>query len=220
MIRGEWKPRDGQHSDNAQENVEQKNETEDRMLVEDDEESSSEDEAQELDLEEVEKTPKPGVRSLHPVSPPRGGGHRTAGANASADVDALAEGISSLTLVPSSVRFGRGGRGGGLGLGTRGRGRGGRGGIVPPQGMGGSHQRSASASSVPDTGEAGGARTRGRGGRKSGKGHKVSTSIGTGMEIDVGGSGAGGGDVVLLLPGGEQGGRGGRGKRDTRRGVN
>ncbi len=220
MIRREWKPRDSPTPGKADGKVGEKDNSGDRMMVEGEEESPSEgeEEDQEPDMEELEKTPKPGVRSLHPVSPPRGGGHHTANTNASADVDALAEGISSLSLIPSSVRFGRGGRGGGLGLGTRGRGRGGRGGVVPPQDAGGGHQRSASASSVPDTAGVGGTSTRGRGGKKGGKGHRVTASIGSGMEVDV--SGVEGGEVVLLPPGGGQNRRGGRGKRDTRRGVN
>lgn len=214
MIRREWKPRGVQDQKKGKERGEEKDR--DRMVVEDSDgdEDSSEEEVQEADVEELEKTPRPNVRSLHPASPPRATNTR-AGANA--DVDALAEGMSSLSLVPSSIRFGRGGRGGGLG--ARGRGRGGRGGIVPPQGTTSSgHQRSASTSSVTESGQlgAGGAGGgRGRRGRK-GKGHRVSASIGTGMEVDV--SGGEGSDVVLLPPAGHASGERGRGSRGRKGG--
>jgi hypothetical protein len=222
MIRGEWKPRDNE--DTKPKNVKEIGEKKtggDRMVVEeddDDEESSNEEEAEGVDMEELERTPKPGVRPLHPASPPKSG---TAKADASGDVDALAEGMSSLTLIPSSVRFGRGARAGGLG--TRGGGRGGRGGIVPPQAVqnSGGHQRRASTSSVTETRQlaSGGAGNAGRKGQegKRGKGHRTSASIGTGAEMDI--SGGDGGDIVLIPPAAASGpgrGRGGRGKRGGR----
>ncbi|KAJ3569200.1 hypothetical protein NP233_g5207 [Leucocoprinus birnbaumii] len=191
MIRGEWKPRT---------KVKEKAGEVDRMVVEEDEDSSSEEDeeaVEEVDMDELERTPRPGARPLHPASPPK-----------TSDVDALAEGMSSLTLIPSSIRFGRGGRGGGLGI--KGRGRGGRGGVVPPQVINsnsGGHQRSTSTSSITETkqlqgasGAPGGGNARGRGGKK-GKGHRTSASIG--MEMDV--SAGEGGDVVLLPPAGASG---------------
>ncbi|KAF9454390.1 hypothetical protein P691DRAFT_808524 [Macrolepiota fuliginosa MF-IS2] len=235
MIRGEWKPRDSQDQKKGKGKAGGGG---DKMVVEEDddedeEKTSSGEEAPEVDMEELERTPRPNTRPLHPISPPRAGNtNANTKPSTNTDVDALAEGMSSLTLIPSSIRFGRGARGGGLG--TKGRGRGGRGGIVPPQssgtaggGTGHSHQRRASMSSVTTTDTAqmgaGGTGTsggRGRGGRK-GKGHRVSASIGTGMEMDVSGGGEGG-DVVLLPPtghtrGGERG-RGGRGKKGGRGG--
>lgn len=219
MVRGEWKPRD-QKKDKAKDRG-------DSMIVEDDEdedESLGEEEVEEVDMEELERTPRPNVKSLHPVSPPRGANVKT---SASAEVDALAEGMSSLTLVPSSIRFGRGGRGGGLGV--RGRGRGGRGGVIPPprnadSGGGGGHQRSASASSITNVTQLGvsgsGSRgSRGRGAKRGGKGHRVTASVGAAVEMDVS---EGGGDVVLLPPGATTiggRGRGGRGRRGGRGGA-
>lgn len=194
MVRGEWKARD-----------EKKKQVKDggNMAVDDNEEeeeggdSSSEEEVKEADIEESEKTPKPTVRPLHPVSPPR---DANAKSSASMAVDALADGMSSLSLVPSSVRFGRGGRGGGLGV--RVRGRGGRGGIVPPQqytgpgGSGGGHQKSASMSdSTTSTKPSGG---RGRGSKRAGgRGHRSTTSVGEAVSMQVSKKG---GDVILLPP--------------------
>lgn len=217
MVRGEWKPRD--KDDTKPKKGKGKTDTGDKMLVEndDDDESPSEEEedpVQEVDMEELERTPKPGVRTLHPTSPPKSGGVKS-------DVDALADGMSSLSLIPSSIRFGRGGRGGGLGV--RGRGRGGRGGIVPPQGAvpnTGGHQRSTSSSSATDAKQLGASGSgRGRGGKK-GKGHRTNASIGTGMEMDV--PGGEGGDPVVLPPAGaskaERGRGSGRGKRGSGKG--
>jgi hypothetical protein len=212
MIRGEWKPRnDGEKKD--QDKAEEK----DRMMVEDDnderEESLSNEGVEEVDMEELERTPRPGVRALHPASPPRSGNARI---NANADVEALAEGMSSLTLVPNSIRFGRGGRGGGLGV--KGRGRGGRGGILPPQANHGGvgHQRRASTTSATDPRQLGTEGTGSTGKGRKGKGHKVSASIGTGMEMDI--SGGKGGDVVLLPPSGERA-TGNHGKRTGKGGF-
>ena len=192
MIRGNWKPRD----------LEKKEEEGDRMILQntdEDDKGSSE----EVDMEELEKTPKPDVRPLHPDdSLSRSGETRS---NVSADVDVLAEGMSSLALIPSSIRFGRGSRGGGLG--TRGRGRG----WNPPSDAG----NMSTVGSATDTRQAGGKE---RGGRRGKGHHRVGASNGTGMEMDVPSGGAG--NVVLLSPEGasraERGRGSSRGKKEDR----
>lgn len=180
MIRGSWKPRD----------LEKKEEG-DRMILEntnEDDKSSSE----EVDMEDSEKTPKPGVRSLRPDdSLSRSGDTRS---NVSADVDVLAEGMSSLALIPSSVRFGRGSRGGGWGA----RGRGG----------GWNSPSDAGNTSTVDTRQAGG---KDRGGRRAKGHHRVGASNGTGMQIDVPSGGAG--DVASRT---ERGRGSSRGKKEDR----
>jgi len=103
MIRGNWKPRDLE-----------KEEEGGRMVLE----NTDEDVKGSSEEVDMEKTPKPGVQPLRPDD----SFPRYTRSNLSADVDALAEGMSSLALIPSSVRFGRGSRGGGLV--ARGRGRG------------------------------------------------------------------------------------------------
>lgn len=125
-------------------------------------------------------------------------------------MDALAEGVSSLSLVPSSIRFGRGGRG--KSLGVRVRGRGGRGGIVPPQhvspGSGGGHQKSASMSDSNMSATPSGA-GRGRGAKRAGgRGHRLTTSVGgsTGTHKSEAG-----GEVVLVPSATGQENRGKRG---------
>jgi hypothetical protein len=192
MVRSEWKPRDDKKKQTKDEG--------ENMAVDDNEEedSSSEEEVKGADIDESEKTPKPTIRPLHPVSPPRNANVKP---GASMEVDALADGMSSLSLVPSSIRFGRGGRGGGLGV--RGRGRGGRGGIVPPQqyaasgGSGGGHQKSASMSDST-TSTKSSASGRGRGSKRAGsRGHRSTTSVGGGASMQVSDAG---GDVVLLPP--------------------
>src|SRR5690349_5558082 len=61
MIRGEWKPRDGEDRKKDQGKTEDK----DRMAVEDDnddgDESPSNEEIEEVDMEELERTPRPGI---------------------------------------------------------------------------------------------------------------------------------------------------------------
>lgn len=193
MIRGEWKPRD---LDTKTKKLE--NNDDDKMMMEsadDDDENSSE----EVDMEELEKTPKPGVRPLHPASPPRSGDAKS---NVSVDVDGLAEGMSSLALVPSSIRFGRGSRGGGLG--ARGRGKGGRGGTL--SGAVNTNTGPSATDAKPiGAGKEGG---EDRGGKKM-KGYRVGG--GTRMETDA--SSGGTGDVGSRT---ERGRGFGRGKRDDR----
>jgi len=202
MIRGNWKSRDLEKKEEEEEEEES-----DRMILEntnEDDKSSNE----EVDMEELEKTPKPGVRSLRPDdSISRSGDTRS---NVSADVDVLAEGMSSLALIPSSVRFGRGSRGGGWG--TRGRGRG----WNPSSDAG----NMSTIGSATDTRQAGANATSGkdRGGRRAKGHHRVGASNGTRMQIDVPSRGAG--DVVLLPPEGasrtERGRGSSRGKKEDR----
>jgi len=190
MIRGNWKPRDLEKKKEEEEEEEGG-----RMILEntnEDDKSSSE----EVDMEDSEKTPKPGVRSLRPDdSLSRSGDTRS---NVSADVDVLAEGMSSLALIPSSVRFGRGSRGGGWG--TRGRGRG----WNSPSDAG----NTSTVGSATDTRQAGG---KDRGGRRAKGHHRVGASNGTGMQIDVPSGGAG--DVASRT---ERGRGSSRGKKEDR----
>lgn len=195
MIRGNWKPRDLEKEEEEGKG--------DRMILEnpdEDDKSSSE----EVDMEELEKTPKPTVRPLRPDdSLSRSGDTRS---NVSADVDALAEGMSSLALIPSSIRFGRGSRGGGLGARGRGRGE-----IGIPSDAG----NMSTVGLVTDTRQAG---AKDRGGRRAKGHHRVGASSGIGMEIDAPSGGAG--DAVLLSPEGasrtERGRGSSRGKKEDR----
>lgn len=117
MIRGTWKPRDNQNQ--------QKDSEDDEMVMdEDDEEDTDESEEEESssgDEQNGQETPKirhhqeleeiPNARSLY--SPPRRGNGK-AQATADTDVDKLTSSINSLSLVPPSIRFGRGGKNGGF----------------------------------------------------------------------------------------------------------
>jgi hypothetical protein len=118
MIRGTWKPRDN--------DKEQKDSEDDEMVVDEDDEGEDSDEGENEesssgDEQNGEETPKirhhqeleeiPTARSLH--SPPRRGNGK-AQAAADRDMDKLASSINSLSLVPPSIRFGRGGKNGGF----------------------------------------------------------------------------------------------------------
>lgn len=116
MIRGTWKPRDNKD--------EQKDSEDDEMAVDEDEEDSEDGEDEESssgDEQNGEATPKirhhqeleeiPTTRAIH--SPPRRG-NGTAQTAADHDVDKLVNSINSLSLVPPSIRFGRGGKNGGF----------------------------------------------------------------------------------------------------------
>ncbi|KAG0697928.1 hypothetical protein DFH29DRAFT_943965 [Suillus ampliporus] len=116
MIRGTWKPRDNKD--------EQKDSEDDEMAVDQDEEDSEDGEDEESssgDEQNGEATPKirhhqeleeiPTTRAIH--SPPRRG-NGTAQTAADHDVDKLVNSINSLSLVPPSIRFGRGGKNGGF----------------------------------------------------------------------------------------------------------
>ncbi|KAI6023791.1 hypothetical protein BKA83DRAFT_31057 [Pisolithus microcarpus] len=110
MVRGKWKPR----------------ESEDEMELDGD----SEEEVEEEEEEEEEKesdydgdaTPK--VSQLHdfdvasPATTPRmataQSPRQSVTQQSSAEVEKLAQSMTSLSLVPSSIRFGRGGKGGGF----------------------------------------------------------------------------------------------------------
>ncbi|OAX35416.1 hypothetical protein K503DRAFT_868289 [Rhizopogon vinicolor AM-OR11-026] len=114
MIRGTWKPRENEK--------EQKDSEDDEMAVDEDEDDSDEGEDEESsDEQNGEETPKirhhqeleeiPTARSIH--SPPRRGNGKVQAA-ADRDMDKLASSINSLSLVPPSIRFGRGGKNGGF----------------------------------------------------------------------------------------------------------
>ncbi|KAG1747968.1 uncharacterized protein EDB91DRAFT_1115738 [Suillus paluster] len=117
MIRGTWKPRDNKN--------EQKDSEDDEMVVDEDEDEDSnegeDEESSSEDEQNGEATPKirhhqeleeiPITRAVH--SPPRRGSGAAQTA-ADCDVDKLANSINSLSLVPPSIRFGRGGKNGGF----------------------------------------------------------------------------------------------------------
>jgi len=122
MIRGTWKPRDNSKGNEA--------ETEEKGNMEVDSDSGSEGGEEEEDgdgddLDEVgggEETPKAryndGSNTRSPAVSPRPTSPRHLSVRASSlshgQVDDLAQSMSSLSLVPPSIRFGRGGKGGGF----------------------------------------------------------------------------------------------------------
>ncbi|KAF9224166.1 hypothetical protein BS17DRAFT_753225 [Gyrodon lividus] len=115
MIRGTWKPRDT----GVQEKVKAR---EGNMEVDSDSEDEEEEEGDDSEDDEEEggeETPKVRhhdttyVRS--PATSPKPPSPRqTGGRQASTPVDELAHSMSSLSLVPASIRFGRGGKSGGF----------------------------------------------------------------------------------------------------------
>lgn len=121
MIRGIWKPRD---NDKGQENK-----TEEKENIEVDSQSNSEEEdgeeEDEEDFDEVEggeETPKAryngGSNARSPAVSPKPPSPRQSSVRQSSlshgRVDDLAQSMSSLSLVPPAIRFGRGGRSGGF----------------------------------------------------------------------------------------------------------
>lgn len=114
MIRGTWKPRD---------NKNEKDSEDDEMVIdEDEEEDSDEGETEESssgDEQNGEATPKirhhqelEEIPTRTAISPRRGNGAVQTAADH--DIDKLANSINSLSLVPPSIRFGRGGKNGGF----------------------------------------------------------------------------------------------------------
>ncbi|KAL4072873.1 hypothetical protein V8B97DRAFT_269759 [Scleroderma yunnanense] len=122
MIRGKWKPR----QDNGNTKVDQGNkeeEEEEEMEVDDDSDNSDEEEeAEESSDYEGEATPR--VSQLHdfeagsPATTPRmptmQSPLQSSTQEPTAEVDKLAQSMTSLSLVPSTIRFGRGGKNGGF----------------------------------------------------------------------------------------------------------
>lgn len=107
MIRGTWKPRDNQK--------EQKDSEDDDMALDEDDEEEDSDESEESssgDEQNGEETPK--IRNHQELEeiPRRGNGKVQA--TTDRDIDKLASSINSLSLVPPSIRFGRGGKNGGF----------------------------------------------------------------------------------------------------------
>ncbi|KAG1738972.1 hypothetical protein EDB19DRAFT_1712202 [Suillus lakei] len=115
MIRGTWKPRDNK--------TEEKDSEDDEMIIDEDEEDGDEGEDEESssgDEQNGEATPKirhhqelEEIPTRAAISPPRRGNGAVQTA-ASHDVDKLANSMNSLSLVPPSIRFGRGGKNGGF----------------------------------------------------------------------------------------------------------
>lgn len=66
MVRREWKPREGEQNKHTKD--EGGGMTVDHNEEEEVEDSSSEEEVKEVDMEESEKTPRPTIKPLHPVS--------------------------------------------------------------------------------------------------------------------------------------------------------
>lgn len=119
MIRGTWKPRD---NDNEHET---KTAEKENMEVDSDSDSEEEEEeGEEGDLDEAggEETPKAryndGSNTRSPAVSPKPPSPRQSSARASSlshgRVDDLAQSLSSLSLVPPAIRFGRGGKSGGF----------------------------------------------------------------------------------------------------------
>ncbi|TFY67020.1 hypothetical protein EVG20_g4100 [Dentipellis fragilis] len=110
LIRGTWKAREGQEK-NGQDD-------------EDDEDGDEDEEEADMPIDEDrELSPTPKERKQQQQVPParpapgRGKPEEAAvAADADKALDALTSNMSSLSLVPSSVRFGRGGKGSGMGF--------------------------------------------------------------------------------------------------------
>lgn len=129
LIRKEWKTREENDKGGKKGGVVDMNHRarDDKMAVDDDEDDDDEDEDEEEEEEEeeadLEATPRMlprrtiGVHSPQLSSPPDGEGR-------SNDLTNLTESLNSLTIVPNSIRFGRGGKSGGFIPRGRGRGRG------------------------------------------------------------------------------------------------
>ena len=119
MIRGTWKPRDSSKGNETETEERGKMEVDSGSNSEEDEDGDSED----LDeAEGGEETPKArhndGSSARSPAVSPQPSSPRHLSARASSlshgRVDDLAQSMSSLSLVPPSIRFGRGGKGGGF----------------------------------------------------------------------------------------------------------
>jgi hypothetical protein len=173
MIRGTWKPRDnskGQESKTAErerENMEVDSDNEDEGEDAEQEDDGDEDEdGEDFDEQEGgEETPKArynnGSNARSPAVSPKPPSPRQSSVRPSSlaygGVDDLAQSMSSLSLVPPAIRFGRGGKSGGFmhpelhnpqvlrgNFGPRGRGRGRIAAHVHPHtghGRGGGHPR-------------------------------------------------------------------------------
>jgi len=143
MIRKEWKPRE-------EKNPEKTGHREDKMDMDEDEdgedeedENENEEDEQEDNSADLEATPRmlPRTTGIHSpnssVSSSKSNRHHhDVLTDSHAGLEALANSMESLSLVPDSVRFGRGGKNPGFGpmrppYRGRPRGRGGRGGITP-----------------------------------------------------------------------------------------
>jgi len=103
LVRGTWKPRDAANGGGGRDHVDENSDDEDR-----DEDGMDEDEHE---ADKQSRKPYTPAKNTAPraasVSSPPGAQKPVA---ASADVDALANNMSALSLVPASVRFGRGAR--------------------------------------------------------------------------------------------------------------
>ncbi|KAF8840407.1 hypothetical protein BDN67DRAFT_968598 [Paxillus ammoniavirescens] len=114
MIRGTWKPRE-----NKVQGVDKGLERDMEVDSDSEEEEEEGDGSDSDDEESGEETPK--VRNNHdvhvrsPATSPKPPSPRQSGVRqSSAPVDELAHSMSSLSLIPSSIRFGRGGKSGGF----------------------------------------------------------------------------------------------------------
>ena len=126
MIRGTWKPRDdgkGQgtktkEKENMEVDADSDSEEEDAEEEEEDEDGDGED----LEEEGGKETPKArynnGSNARSPAVSPKPPSPRQSSVRPSSlshgGVDDLAQSMSSLSLVPPAIRFGRGGKGGGF----------------------------------------------------------------------------------------------------------
>lgn len=126
LIRKEWKTR-GKEEGGVVDTKSHRASRDDEMAVDDEDDDDDEDEDDEEEEEEEEEAGEATPRMLpqrtigvhSPQLPPH---DRDAGSN---DLTNLAESLSSLSIVPNSIRFGRGGKSGGfISRGGRGRGRG------------------------------------------------------------------------------------------------
>lgn len=116
MIRGTWKPRDDSKGHDH------KTEEKENMEVDSDSEEEDEDGEDFDEGEEGEETPKArhndGSNARSPAVSPKPSSPRQSNVRSSSlsygQVDDLAQSMSSLSLVPPAIRFGRGGKGGGF----------------------------------------------------------------------------------------------------------
>ena len=134
LIRKEWKTREENDKGGKEGGVDMNHRGNDKMAVDDedddDEGDDEDDEEEEAEEEEpdLEATPRMLPRRTIGVhSPPLSSQPETHDRDVNGDLTNLTETLNSLSIVPNSIRFGRGGKSGGFIPRGRGRGKHGRG---------------------------------------------------------------------------------------------
>lgn len=121
LIRKEWKTREESDSKGGVVDMNHRANKDDKMVVDDDDDDDDDEEEEEEEESDLEATPRMLPRRTIGVQSPQLSSHDD-GRNQ--DLTNLTETLSSLSIVPNSIRFGRGGKSGGfIPRGRRGRGR-------------------------------------------------------------------------------------------------